>query len=147
MSQGKDDYSQLLDCSCTMIRKSSRKITKYYESSLRQARITPTQFTILAALANTGPVQITQLANKILVERTGLTRNLNVLEKNGWVDIQIGGRDSRQRIVSLAKGGYGKLDHAIPYWRKAQASIANKMGSKAIGQLRTSLNEMTHAMT
>ncbi len=56
MAHKDDNYSQLLDCSCNMIRGTARKITQYYESSLREAGIKPTQFTILAALANTGLV-------------------------------------------------------------------------------------------
>jgi len=140
-------YRQLLECSCNMIRKSARKVTQFYESGLRESGIKPTQFTILAALANTGPVQLTQLADKLLLERTGLTRNLNVLERNGWVQLQTGVEDSRQRIVSLSKKGYEQLDHAIPHWKKAQKAITNEMGQDTITGLRKTLNKMTEIIT
>ncbi len=89
-----------------MMRKSARKITQFYENSLRDAGIKPTQFTILATLANTGPIQLTQLADRLLLERTGLTRNLNILERNAWIEIRPGEEDSRQRVVSLSRKGY-----------------------------------------
>ncbi len=143
MANKDEKYRQLTECSCNMIRKSARKITQFYESGLRDAGIKLTQFSILAALANTGPVQLTQLADRLLLERTGLTRNLNVLERNGWVQLQTGIEDSRQRIVSLSKKGYEQLDHAIPYWKKAQKAIANEMGQDTITRLRKTLNEMT----
>lgn len=140
-------YTQLTECSCHMIRKSARKITQFYEGSLREAGIKPTQFSILAALANTGPVQLTQLADGLLLERTSLTRNLNVLAHNGWVELQTGEEDLRQRVVSLSKKGYEQLDRAIPYWKKAQKAIASEMGQNTLTELRKTLGEMTEVIT
>ena len=130
-----------------MMRKSARKITQFYENSLREAGIKPTQFSILGALANTGPIQLTQLADKLLLERTSLTRNLNVLERNEWINIHPGEEDSRQRFVSLTRNGYKQLDLAIPYWQKAQKSIAKDMGQETMTGLRSTLNEMTEILT
>ena len=130
-----------------MMRKSARKITQFYENSLREAGIKPTQFSILAALANTGPIQLSQLADRLLLERTSLTRNLNVLERNTWIDIQPGEEDSRQRVVSLSRNGYKQLDLAIPYWQKAQKAIAKDMGQDTMTGLRSTLDEMTEIIT
>lgn len=147
MSNKRRKYKQLSECSCNMMRKSARKITQFYENNLREASIKPTQFSILAALANTGPIQLTQLADRLVLERTSLTRNLNVLERNTWIDIQPGEEDSRQRVVSLTRNGYKQLDCAIPYWQKAQKAIAKDMGQETITRLRTMLDEMTEIIT
>ena len=147
MSNKRRKYKQLSECSCNMMRKSARKITQFYENNLREAGIKPTQFSILATLANTGPIQLTQLANRLILERTSLTRNLNVLERNTWIDIQPGEEDSRQRVVSLTRNGYKQLDCAIPYWQKAQKAIAKDMGQETITRLRTMLDEMTEIIT
>lgn len=147
MSNKRRKYKQLSECSCNMMRKSARKITQFYENNLREASIKPTQFSILATLANTGPIQLTQLADRLVLERTSLTRNLNVLERNTWIDIQPGEEDSRQRVVSLTRNGYKQLDCAIPYWQKAQKAIAKDMGQETITRLRTTLDEMTDIIT
>ena len=147
MSNKRRKYKQLSECSCNMMRKSARKITQFYENNLREAGIKPTQFSILAALANTGPIQLTQLADRLVLERTSLTRNLNVLERNTWIDIQPGEEDSRQRVVSLTRNGYKQLDCAIPYWQKAQKAIAKDMGQETITRLRIMLDEMTEIIT
>ena len=140
-------YKQLAGCSCNMMRKSARKITQFYENSLREAGIKPTQFSILATLANTGAIQLTQLADKLILERTSLTRNLNILERNEWINIRPGEEDSRQRVVSLSSNGYKQLDHAIPYWQKAQKAIAKDMGQDTMTGLRSTLDEMTEIIT
>jgi len=147
MSNKRRKYKQLSECSCNMMRKSARKITQFYENNLREAGIKPTQFSILATLANTGPIQLTQLADRLVLERTSLTRNLNVLERNTWIDIQPGEEDSRQRIVSLTSNGYKQLDDAIPYWQKAQKAIAKDMGQNTITGLKRTLDKMTEIIT
>ncbi len=146
MSDIDKKYKQLTECSCNMMRKSARKITQFYENSLREAGIKPTQFTILATLANTGAIQITQLADTMLLERTGLTRNLNILQRNEWLEIHAGEEDSRQRVVSLSKKGYKQLDLAIPYWQKAQKSIAKDIGKETMTALKINLNEITEVI-
>jgi len=147
MSNKRRKYKQLSECSCNMMRKSARKITQFYENNLREAGIKPTQFSILATLANTGPIQLTQLADRLVLERTSLTRNLNILERNTWIDIQPGEEDSRQRVVSLTRNGYKQLDCAIPYWQKAQKAIAKDMGQDTMTGLRSTLDEMTEIIT
>ena len=147
MSNSDKKYRQLTECSCNMLRKSARKITQFYENSLRESGIKPTQFTILATLANTGAIQLTQLAETLLLERTGLTRNLNILERNEWIEIRAGEEDSRQRIVSLSRKGYKQLDLAIPYWQKAQKAIAKEMGQDTMTELRSNLNDMAVMIT
>ncbi|PHR91694.1 MAG: transcriptional regulator [Robiginitomaculum sp.] len=143
MTKTNDRYELLADCSCNMLRKTARKITQFYEHALRDVGIKPTQFTILAALANKGPMQLTMLADKLLLERTGLTRNLNVLVRNGWVSIEAGETDLRQRVITLTDDGFEKLDAAYPYWHKAQISVERKMGQSKISELRSNLQELT----
>lgn len=147
MTQPKNRYELLTDCSCNMLRKSARKITQFYEHALRDVGIKPTQFTILASLANTGPMQLTILAERLLLERTGLTRNLNVLVRNGWISIEAGETDLRQRVITLTKAGAEKLDTAFPYWEKAQMDIDRRMGHGKITDLRTNLQELTDIIT
>ena len=147
MTNKHKQYKQLTQCSCNMMRKSARKITQFYENSLREAGIKPTQFSILGALANTGPIQLTQLADMLLLKRTSLTRNLNILQRNTWIKIQPGEEDSRQRVVSLSTNGYKQLDLALPYWQKAQKSIAKDMGLDTMTELKSTLNEMTENIT
>lgn len=147
MAHEAKEYSRFLGCSCNMIRRSCRKITQFYENSLREAGIKPTQLTILATLAILGPTQLTLLADKLVLERTGLTRNLSVLERNGWVQIETGSEDSRQRVVSLTKKGYAQLDHASPYWEKAQSAVSKELGPETMSELKTSLNKITEALS
>lgn len=145
MVQVDKKYRQLTGCSCNMIREAARNITQFYDESLREAGIKPTQFTILAALANVGSVPLSKLASALSIERTGLTRNLNVLERNGWVKIEAGENDARQRVISLSQAGYEQLDRAIPYWEKAQQVIHNELEADDMLMLKRALGDIRSA--
>ncbi len=136
------DYSHLLDCSCNLLRSSARLMTQAYETHLKPAAITPPQFTILAALANTGPLPLSDLAQALALERTGLSRNLQVLERKTWVQSGAG-EDSRQRLVSLTDRGRAQLHLAMPLWQSAQDEIADLLGAAQLDDLKSTLGALT----
>ena len=93
--------------------------------------LTCAQFNIMAVLINLGPLPVSQLATALSQDRTGLTRNLAIMEKNGWVQFQPG-TDRRVKQVSLTQQGTAKLDAAIPLWEEAQNSIKEHIGGLEI---------------
>lgn len=121
-------YTQLQDCVCAALRQSSRMITQYFEAKLKAEDITSAQFSVMAVLINTGPLPVSQLAAILGQDRTGLTRNLAIIEKNGWVQFTPG-TDQRVKMVSLTGGGKAKLNAAIPLWEEAQTSIHRHIGN------------------
>lgn len=122
-----EKYNKLQDCACAALRQSSRLISKYYEAQLKEQGVTSAQFNILAVLINIGPIPVSHLAAQLGQDRTGLTRNLAIMEKNGWVNLHPG-EDRRVKIVSLTPKGTQKLDSAIPLWENAQARIQKEFG-------------------
>ena len=141
-----EKYQQLNDCTCDLMRRTARSITQFYDGFLNQAEIKSSQFSILGALANTGAITVSELAKTVNIERTGLTRNLAILERNGWVQIQISAIDSRQRIVSLSEDGYKQLDRAIPYWEQAHEIISASIGANPQAGLLQSIKSIMKAI-
>ena len=129
-------YTKLQNCACAALRQSSRMITQHYEAKLKMVGLTSAQFNIMAVLINLGPLPVSQLAAALGQDRTGLTRNLAIMEKNGWVQF-LPGTDLRVKQVSLTRQGTTKLDAAIPLWEEAQKSIQEHIGDL----------EMIHSIT
>ncbi len=136
------DYSHLLDCTCTQLRSAARRITQTYEAHLKPAGVSPPQFSILAALANIGPVPLSDLAQALALERTGLSRNLQVLERKGWVHSGAG-EDSRQRLLSLTDQGRAQLHLAMPLWLQAQNEVTDLLGASHLHNLKSTLDALT----
>jgi len=101
---------------------------------LKPTDLKSTQFTMLAALAQTGPISLTMLASLLVVERSALARNLKPLERSGFVSTYIGD-DRRVRMAKITRAGRAKLRRALPYWGRAQSRLAQELGSNDLSQL------------
>jgi DNA-binding MarR family transcriptional regulator len=122
------------DCLCLASRRAARALTRAFDRELRPHRIRITQFSILTNLILRGPLPIGELAEFLGVERTTLTRNLALIERDGRVEIR-SGDDARSRVVAVTKKGRTAVAAALPAWRKAQAAASASIGSGAVEAL------------
>jgi DNA-binding MarR family transcriptional regulator len=131
------------DCLCMASRQAARAITGIFDRHLRPYQVRVTQFSILANLLLRGPTMLGELARALTLERTSLTRNLALMEKHGWVEIQPDAADSRARIVSATKAGRALVHAAYPGWRDAQDEVASLIGEQGSAALHGLANAMT----
>lgn len=115
------------ECICLNVRKTSRMISQAYDTALQPSGLRNTQFSVLRVLANTGPLPVSKLAKGLAMDRTTLTRNLNVLKREKLVDGRPG-KDSRTRIIHLTEAGGRAFEAALPYWEEAQAAFLSRFG-------------------
>jgi len=125
-------------CACAKLRKATRATSQLYDATLRPSGLRATQFTLLVAtrLIHTAPV--TRLAKELGMDRTTLTRNLSLLERQGLIRIRPG-RDRRVREVVLTERGHEALARAVPLWRRAQARVARALGGARLRRLQSDL--------
>jgi DNA-binding MarR family transcriptional regulator len=109
-------------CKCSALRRASRAVTQHYEASFRGTGLRATQFTLLATLAQTGPLPLTELADRLGLERTSLTRNLQPLEKKGLVKT-LADDDQRVRRIAITRKGENAARAALDAWKAAQATV------------------------
>jgi DNA-binding MarR family transcriptional regulator len=128
------EFAECLACSCFAARRAARAITQHYEQRMKPTGLTVTQFTLLAMLALAGPQPLSRFAGQLGLERTTLTRNLRPLLDRGWVTDSATG-DRRVRLLAITKPGIAAARVALPEWRKAQKSIARRLGAGAIQAL------------
>jgi DNA-binding MarR family transcriptional regulator len=128
-------------CACFKVRKAARAITKLYEEVLRPSGLRATQFSLLMATRVMGPVTVVKLAQVMVMDRTTLTRNLQILEKRGLIMIKPG-EDRREREVNLTATGMEVLTKAIPLWEEAQQRVQKGLGEERLQNLLGDLSEM-----
>jgi DNA-binding MarR family transcriptional regulator len=109
-------------CACSALRRASRAVTQHYERHFRGSGLRATQFTILATLAQTGPLSISELSDRLGVDRTTLSRNLRLIEDEGWI-AALGHDDQRVRKMALTPKGMRKASTALAFWKRADASV------------------------
>ena len=134
------EWSQIgSDCASFNFRKASRAVTQLYDEALAPSGIRVTQFSILSIIRNRRSMTISELADVLVMDRTTLTRNLRLLEKQGFIATRVG-EDRRQRMVSLTTHGRDVLAEAAPLWRQAQASFIDRLGHEEWRRLRKQLS-------
>jgi DNA-binding MarR family transcriptional regulator len=129
------DLAETTECLCLASRRAARAITRKFDRALRPKGLRATQFTLLASLEIKGPQPIGALADFIGVERTTLTRNLAVAEKEGLVTMS-SGPDARSHIASITAQGRRTVKFAFAAWRATQDDLTGAIGTAAAEGLK-----------
>ena len=129
-------------CASFNFRRAARAMTALFDHALKDSGIRSTQFTILTAVAKTQPVSISKIAQILVMDATTLTRNLNLLRKQGLLTISPRGA-MRQRFLHLTAAGEKALALAIPLWRKIQQRFVAQIGEDQWKALRSELESLS----
>ena len=128
-----------LDCISYRLRRAARIAARFYDNALRASGLRTTQFTLLASLNQDGEGSIGDLSERLGIDGTTLTRNLEILVRRGLVESAVA-EDARVRNVRLTKFGKAAYDEALPLWRNAQQRALQTMGpehwTEVMDQLR-----------
>jgi DNA-binding MarR family transcriptional regulator len=131
-------------CACQNLRRVTRAVTNYYDALLAEqagVRIRITQVTMLVVLYLAGPQTINDMAEKLDLDRTTLTRNLKPLAHEHLLTI-MPGADQRTRVVTLTAAGERKLREILPLWERAQAHMVEGIGQERFGGWLAQLSEV-----
>jgi len=130
-----------MPCACGRLRRASRALTQLYDDLMTPSGLRVTQFSLLRMLAGEDRVCISDLAQRLLLDRTALSRTLDPLAKRGLVSI-VPGRDARTREVTLTRAGQRAMRVAEPHWQRAQIRVESLLGSGKLETLIKTLGEI-----
>ncbi len=128
-NQAISDYPDIQVCACANLRRATRMVTQAYDAALRPVGLRATQFTMLSVLAKRGQIRQSIFADILGMDGTTLTRNLQPLLKNEWIQIDRE-EDQRVRLISITKPGRQVLDQAVPLWRQVQSQFVIGLGDE-----------------
>lgn len=127
-------------CMGMRVRRSSRVVGNYYDGHLKPVGLKGTQFTLLNAVFLYPSISIGQLAERLLLDRTTLNRNLKPLERKELIRSSPGD-DQRTRTLELTPTGTDTLERALPLWLEAQSGVVEVLGRR-IKRLTEDLREL-----
>jgi DNA-binding MarR family transcriptional regulator len=127
-------------CTCGELRKAARAITLLYDNAFKSSGLLSTQLGVLDVICNSDSIRISDLAEKQGMDRTTLTRNLSVLERQGFIKI-LSGKDHRTRIVTATQKGRSAVAKAIPLWIEVQRKLKQQMGEDVWLNLMKNLSQ------
>jgi DNA-binding MarR family transcriptional regulator len=128
------------NCTNFKARRLARLLSRHYDAELGRIGLKTTQFTLLTHLVNVGSLSQGELAARMGLEASTLTRNLRSVVDNGWV-IQVAGADARSRAVAITAAGKSKQIEADRFWNLAQKSVDTILGQERVDALNSMLDE------
>jgi DNA-binding MarR family transcriptional regulator len=134
-------------CTCSKLRRLTRRLTAVYDRELAAVGLRVTQYSLLATLhceAGAG-MPIGELADRMDMDRTTLTRNLKPLIKHDWAELVSAGHDARVRLARITTAGSAALQAAKPHWKRAQLEINRTLGDATVAGLHQWLDAVTPA--
>lgn len=127
-------------CTCGELRKAARAVTLLYDNTFKSSGLLSTQLDLLYVIYKSDCVGISHLAKELGMDRTTLTRNLSVLERQGFIKIS-SGKDNRTRIVTITYKGRATVAKAIPLWNEVQCKVRQQMGETSWRELMDKLSQ------
>jgi DNA-binding MarR family transcriptional regulator len=128
-------------CTSLKLRQLTRRVSRDYDALIGAATgLKTTQYSLLGHLAALGPVRPADLAARLLLEPSTLTRNLQPLIAQGWVRNEPGA-DRRSRLIVLTDAGRAQHAAARHAWKAAQAALTVRLGPDRVAALHALLDE------
>src|SRR5260370_37502006 len=125
-------------CSCTALRKATRRISQLYDTALAPSGLKTTQRAILAQLGRSEPTTVGEPAEALVMDSGALAHTLKPLERDNLVAVAVDPGDRRNRLITLARRGRAKLAETDVLWAKAQRGFEAALGraeSKALREV------------
>ena len=135
-------------CTCGRLRRLTRRVTAVYDRELAAVGLRVTQYSLLGALqrdAGSDGLPVAELAERLDMDRTTLTRNLQPLTAQGWAELIADPRDRRVRRARITAAGAAAFAAARPHWRRAQQAVNSTLGVQSVAALHLWLDEVTPA--
>jgi DNA-binding MarR family transcriptional regulator len=132
-------------CGCFNLRRAARAVTRLYDQALEPGGLRSTGMVALAVVEAEGELTLPQLAQRLGVDRSTLTRNLAPLKRDGLLDVARHGI-ARTSTARLTTEGRATLKRCLPLWRQAQDRFEAMLGTGQWAQLLKGLDAITRSM-
>jgi DNA-binding MarR family transcriptional regulator len=129
------DYPSIVDqisseCLLGHWRKVNRVLSGIYEAEMRDWGLKSSQLNLLVAVAKAGPVRRIDLGKRLHLDPSTLTRNLQVMLKQGWIEERPDQEDQRSARLKITAKGRRLLESIAPAWKRAQARARQMLGNE-----------------
>jgi DNA-binding MarR family transcriptional regulator len=127
-------------CTNLKLRQLSRAVTRHYDAYVAPIGLKNTQYSLLSHVVLLGPIKPSELAARMRLDASTLTRNLQPLIAQGWIVLGPG-EDARSRLVSATDEGRAKRTEGQRAWKQAQLALNARLGNERVVALHALLDE------
>lgn len=121
-------------CTNLKLRQLARITTRHYDRYVAATGLKNTQYALLSHVVGLGPIRPGDLARRMQMDASTLTRNLQPMVARGWLTIGAGS-DARSRLVEATEAGKAKRTEAQRAWKDAQLALNARLGIERVAAL------------
>lgn len=132
-------------CTHFRTRQLQRLLSRHFDAELAAAGLKTTQYSLLGHVLHLGPIAPGELARRMGLDASTLTRNLQPLVAAGWLQ-QHAGPDARTRSITLTDAGRAKHAQAHRCWKAAQLSLNATLGAERVAALHDLIDDCVAAL-
>ena len=114
-------------------------VSRHYDRYVRETGLKNTQYALLSYVVRLGPIRPSELARRMQMDASTLTRNMQPLVAHGWVTIGAGS-DARSRLVEATEAGQARRAEGQRAWQAAQTALNKRLGVERVAALHQLLD-------
>ncbi len=118
----------------------ARRVGQHYDAEVRKTGLKTSQYSLLSHVERLEPVRPVDLAAAMGMTASTLSRNLQVLVGDGFVELDAG-PDARSRLVRITPTGRAKRAEAQRHWKAAQLALNQRLGEARVLELHALLDD------
>lgn len=135
--------SQSQRCTHLKLRQLTRVVTRHYDRHVQgtglKTGLKNTQYALLSNVIRLGPVRAGELAKRMHMDASTLTRNMQPLVAHGWLRIDAGS-NARSHLVDVTETGRTQQAEAQRAWKAAQLAVVVRLGIERVRALHELLD-------
>jgi DNA-binding MarR family transcriptional regulator len=120
-------------CAGWNARLAARRITAFLSRRMQGSGLSLAQFGLMAQIAAARDDALSELAGRAGLDQSTLSRNLQLLEAAGLIEIAADEKDARRRAAVLTEKG--ALKAALVEWKRAHGELARRLDPEAARRL------------
>lgn len=125
-------------CLAVRMRMLNRVVTNLYDEALRPLELKASQMNILVAAAKMGIARPAQVCERLHLDASTLSRNVERMKKRGWVEV-VPAEDGRAQPFRVTKEGRHLIELAFPAWQTAQRKAKAILGDALDGVIERAM--------
>jgi DNA-binding MarR family transcriptional regulator len=125
-----------------LLGQANHALFKDFEAVVREAGLGSLEWRVLATLSGQAPMPVGQLAQEVLSQQPTVTKLVQRLAAQGWVELRDDPADQRRTLVQITATGQRLITPLIEQSREHEARVLADLDEADVRRLKRQLRQL-----
>lgn len=127
-----------------LLGQANHALYKDFDAQVRAAGLSSIEWRVLATLHDSEPLTVSQLALEVLSKQPTVTKLVQRMADQGWVQLQGDANDQRRTLVTASPAGKRLVRPLVEAAKQHEARVLRALGATEKIALRKLLEKLAH---